>query len=93
MIGEILLRAAKQLGIDKRTGSIEQGKDADIVVWDPEKKLTISAKTHHTNVNYNLFEGEEVKGAPEVVLVAGPAPTIPLEVSGPSRNQRTVSAW
>ncbi len=37
----------------------------------PEKKLTISAETHHTNVNYNLFEGEKVTGAPEVVLVRG----------------------
>ena len=40
-------------------------------MWDPEKKVTISAKTHHSNVNYNLFEGEEVTGAPEVVLVRG----------------------
>jgi dihydropyrimidinase len=41
------------------------------VVWDPEKKLTVSASTHHSNVNYNLFEGTEVNGAPEVVLVRG----------------------
>jgi len=41
------------------------------VIWDPNKKLTISAATHHTNVNYNLFEGTEVTGAPEVVLVRG----------------------
>ena len=37
----------------------------------PEKALTISAKTHHSNVDYNLFEGTEVQGAPEVVLVRG----------------------
>ena len=46
-------------------------RDADIVVLDPEKQLTLSAATHHSNVDYNLFEGTEVVGAPEVVLVRG----------------------
>ena len=52
-------------------GHDRAGSDADIVVWDPEKRLTISADTHHSNVNYNLFEGTEVTGAPEVVMVRG----------------------
>ena len=47
------------------------GSDADIVVWDSEKPLTLSAATHHSNVDYNLFEGTEVIGAPELVLVRG----------------------
>ena len=40
-------------------------------MWDSEKPLTLSAATHHSNVDYNLFEGTEVIGAPEVVLVRG----------------------
>ena len=62
---------AKLFGLYPRKGTIAPGSDADIVVWDPEKELTISAGTHHSNVNYNLFEGTRVKGAPEVVLVRG----------------------
>lgn len=62
---------AKLFGLYPRKGTIAPGADADIVVWDPERKHVISAATHHSNVNYSLFEGTEVTGRPEVVLVRG----------------------
>ena len=62
---------ARLFGLFPRKGTITAGADADIVVWDSEKPLTLSAATHHSNVDYNLFEGTSVIGAPEVVLVRG----------------------
>jgi dihydropyrimidinase len=62
---------AKFFGMYPRKGTIAVGSDADIVVFDPEKRVTLSAETHHSNVDYNLFEGTEVSGAPELVLVRG----------------------
>jgi dihydropyrimidinase len=62
---------ARYFGLYPRKGTISPGSDADLVVWDPEKRLTISAATHHSNIDYNLFEGTEVTGAPELVLVRG----------------------
>ena len=62
---------ARFFGMYPRKGTIAVGSDADIVVFDPEKRHTISAGTHHSNIDYNLYEGTEVVGAPEVVLVRG----------------------
>jgi dihydropyrimidinase len=62
---------AKLFGLYPRKGTIAVGSDADIVVFDPEKKVTITATNHHSRVDYNLYEGTEVTGSPEVVLLRG----------------------
>ncbi len=63
--------AAKIFGLFPRKGTIAVGSDADIVIFDPKKKMTISAKTHHMNVDYSCYEGVEVQGAAETVLCRG----------------------
>src|SRR3954470_8445451 len=62
---------AKIFGIYPRKGTIAVGGDADIVVFDPKRKHTISVKTHHMRVDYSMFEGITVTGMPDVVLSRG----------------------
>ncbi len=62
---------AKMFGLFPRKGTIAVGSDADIVVWDPNKELTVSAKSHHMRVDYSMFEGFKVKGDAETVLSRG----------------------
>jgi dihydropyrimidinase len=62
---------AKIFGLFPKKGTIAPGSDADIVVFNPERRLTLSSKTHHMRVDYNPYEGREVVGVPETVLSRG----------------------
>ncbi len=62
---------AKIFNIHPRKGTIQVGADADIVVWDPQATKIISAKTHHQNVDFNIFEGMKIKGLPSHTISGG----------------------
>jgi len=63
--------AAKIFNCYPAKGLIAAGSDADIIVWDPSKSRTISAKTHHHAVDFNIFEGMTVNGVADFVLTRG----------------------
>jgi dihydropyrimidinase len=71
MVELLATNPAKLFGLYPRKGTVAVGSDADLVVFDPEKTVTISAKTHHSRSDYNLFEGTQVTGSPEIVLLRG----------------------
>jgi dihydropyrimidinase len=71
MVELLSTNPAKLFGLYPRKGTIAVGSDADIVVFDPERKHTITAAGHHSKIDYNLYEGTEVTGTPEVVLLRG----------------------
>jgi dihydropyrimidinase len=69
---EVLSAApARMFGLAGRKGIVAAGADADLVVYDPERRHTISAETHHMNVDYSCYEGREVQGGSDIVLSRG----------------------
>ena len=62
---------AKLFGLFPRKGTIAPGSDADLVIFDPERSLTISATNQHQRVDYTPYEGIQVQGVPETVLLRG----------------------
>jgi dihydropyrimidinase len=71
MVELLSTNPAKLFGLYPRKGTIAPGSDADIVVFDPEKRHLVSAATQHSKTDYNLYEGTEVTGSPEIVLLRG----------------------
>jgi dihydropyrimidinase len=62
---------ARIFGLFPRKGTVAPGSDADLVVFDPNRKQKLSAKTLHMKVDYNPYEGREVTGAADTVLSRG----------------------
>lgn len=62
---------ARMFGIYPKKGTIAPGADADLVIYDPTAQQTISAETHHMNVDYSAYEGKRLTGQVETVLSRG----------------------
>lgn len=74
---------AKIFGMFPRKGTIAVGSDADVVLFNPNERHVLSAKTHHSNCDYSLFEGREVQGRVKKVFLRGE-----LVVDGPNWRGR-----
>jgi dihydropyrimidinase len=68
---EVISTAPARLFGLPRKGQVAVGADADLVVYDPNRRHTISASTHHMDVDYSCYEGREVTGGSDVVLSRG----------------------
>jgi dihydropyrimidinase len=62
---------AKMFGLFPRKGTVAVGSDADIVLFDPNRKQTLGVKTLHMKVDYNPYEGTTVEGSPSAVIANG----------------------
>ncbi len=62
---------ARYFGLFPRKGIVARGSDADLLIWNPIRTDTISARTHHMRVDYSAYEGRTVCGTPEVVIANG----------------------
>ncbi|MES1248517.1 MAG: dihydropyrimidinase [Actinomycetota bacterium] len=71
MVELLATNPAKLFGLYPRKGTVAVGSDADLVIFDPNREVTISAATHHSKADYSLYEGTVVRGAPDVVLLRG----------------------
>jgi dihydropyrimidinase len=67
----IATQPAKIFGLFPRKGTIAVGSDGDVVIFDPQGELEISAATHMMNIDYNMYEGMRVRGTADEVLLRG----------------------
>jgi dihydropyrimidinase len=71
MVDILSTTPAKLFGLFPRKGTIAVGSDADIVIFDPQRKETLTVETQASKVDYSAYEGREVTGSPTVVLSRG----------------------
>ena len=62
---------AKIFGLYPRKGTIAAGSDADLVIWDAQAQKTMSWRGNHGRVDHNVYEGWQLTGLPQKVLVRG----------------------
>jgi len=67
----VATRPAQIFGLYPKKGTIAVGADADIVIWDPKRTMTITQSSMHNRMDYSTFEGHVVKGVPSTVLLRG----------------------
>jgi dihydropyrimidinase len=82
---------ARMFGLYPRKGTIAAGADADIVVYDPAARQTLSAATHHMNVDYSAYEGMEITGKVAVAISRGQVVVADGEFRGPAGHGRFLS--
>lgn len=70
MVDVLSTGTARMFGLDKK-GSVSPGKDADLVVFDPKRKFTVTQKKLHMRVDYTPYEGFEITGMPDKVYSRG----------------------
>jgi len=67
----VATRPAKVFGLFPQKGAIAVGSDADLVIWDPEEKFTITQSAMHNSMDYSSYEGRTVRGVPRTVVLRG----------------------
>jgi dihydropyrimidinase len=82
---------ARMFGLYPRKGVLAPGSDADIVIYDPAARQTLSAATHHMAVDYSAYEGFELTGKVETVLSRGKVVVSPSGFSGGAGHGRFLS--
>ena len=81
---------AKLFGMYPRKGAVAVGSDADLVIYDPNARHTLSAKSHHMNVDYSCYEGREVVGQAQTVLSRGTVVVRDRDWVGPKGHGRFI---